>query len=146
MQGVKYVGTDEEIFHQLAVKAPEGECWEWLGAKSHGYAMLSRKHASHIALQVAGKQKTASAALHSCDNPGCVNPDHLRWGTAAENVADMVSRNRHHANRRTHCIHGHSLSGHNLIQRRNGQRGCRTCQSRLDKESRQRRKEKRNVR
>lgn len=35
-------------------------------------------------------------ALHSCDNPACINPDHLRPGTQKDNVADMRSRNRHH--------------------------------------------------
>lgn len=33
--------------------------------------------------------------LHSCDNPPCINPDHLRPGSYADNAADMVSRGRH---------------------------------------------------
>lgn len=33
-------------------------------------------------------------ALHSCDNPRCVNPSHLRWGTAADNTNDAVTRKR----------------------------------------------------
>lgn len=32
--------------------------------------------------------------LHSCDMRCCVNPDHLRPGTTAENVDDMIKRNR----------------------------------------------------
>jgi hypothetical protein len=32
--------------------------------------------------------------LHSCDNPACINPAHLRIGTPADNTADMMSRKR----------------------------------------------------
>jgi hypothetical protein len=33
-------------------------------------------------------------ALHSCDNPPCVNPDHLRWGTPKDNGGDKKKRGR----------------------------------------------------
>ena len=34
--------------------------------------------------------------LHSCDNPSCVNPDHLRVGTQAENIQDRDAKGRTH--------------------------------------------------
>ena len=39
--------------------------------------------------------------LHSCDNPICVNPAHLRWGTAKDNALDMIKRNRQPASKLT---------------------------------------------
>lgn len=78
------------------------ECWLWTGQRNHaGYGVIRARGArknlrvTHIVLEESGFSRPEGAhALHSCDNPSCVNPAHLRWGTRAENTADRVSRGR----------------------------------------------------
>lgn len=127
------------------------ECWPWIGSKNdRGYGSLYHRNrltkATHVSYEMHNGHPFPSGmvARHSCENPACVNPRHIIPGTSRENAQDMVDRKRHHANRRTHCIHGHPLSGDNLYVRPNGQRACRECKRRqniIDK--RKRRKVKR---
>lgn len=76
-------------------------CWEWRGSRrrgSYGKLKLDGKllRAPRVALALsAGAPPTSGLwALHSCDNPPCVNPKHLRWGTPLANTVDMDSRGR----------------------------------------------------
>lgn len=97
----------EERFWAQVEKRGKSECWPWTGARTkHGYGrpMIDGKRvmAHRLALQFAtGRDPEGLFALHSCDNPNCVNPGHLRWGTQLENICDRVSRNRNGAARGT---------------------------------------------
>lgn len=92
--------TIEARFWAKVDKRGPDECWPWTGSSDqHGYGQIwldgKMPRATHISLSLDGKPRPGDAdALHSCDNPPCVNPSHLRWGTALDNVADARNRGR----------------------------------------------------
>jgi hypothetical protein len=64
---------------------------------------------------------------HRCDNRTCVRIDHLFLGTQADNIADMVTKGRHHEGSKTHCDNGHEYTDDNTYRPVRGGRKCRTC-------------------
>ena len=81
-------------------KVEKGDgCWIWKGAKlPHGYGLFSFNNKTHRAHRMSWALSNGDIGnqfvLHKCDNPSCVNPDHLFLGTQRENVEDMVRKGR----------------------------------------------------
>ncbi len=78
---------------------PDG-CWEYQRARSQdGYGRITFEGTVMPAHVVAHLlwigTLTGTMVLHSCDNPPCCNPKHLRSGDGHANMADMVAKGRH---------------------------------------------------
>jgi hypothetical protein len=55
-------------------------------------------------LLLKGEIPADTNVLHRCDNPPCVNPEHLFLGSQAENVLDMRQKGRARGNHRPPCL------------------------------------------
>jgi hypothetical protein len=83
-------------------KRGKDECWPWIGATDKdGYGIIGGDEevkfyrAHRLAYQLEyGPVPPKKMVLHRCDFSGCQNPRHLRPGTALENAADTIFRNR----------------------------------------------------
>ena len=98
-------GTIKERFESQFVRIPIGGCWLWTGPDKnkfwHGAFKLGARetkvtfaHRTAWNLYV-GEIPNGMCVCHSCDNPSCVNPDHLFLGSQGDNVMDKVSKGMH---------------------------------------------------
>ncbi len=90
---------EERFWNRVDKTSSLTGCWLWLGKpRPDGYGQLGingERWLTHIySWFLAYGTRPTQFLLHSCDNPPCVNPDHLREGTQKENIQDAVVRRR----------------------------------------------------
>ena len=90
--------SDHDRFFKFVKKTES--CWEWIGAKNErGYGVFTKNRTNIKAHRfswelVYGKINGGMFICHSCDNPSCVNPNHLFIGNQKDNMADCKSKGR----------------------------------------------------
>ena len=90
-----------ERFESKVTLIPFSDCHYWTASTNKfGYGKLSSGNNSWTLAhrfsfeKVNGKIPEGKSVLHTCDNPSCVNPQHLYLGDYKQNALDREQRNR----------------------------------------------------
>jgi hypothetical protein len=89
-----------KFWQSVSIRADD-ECWPWTGylnEDGYGEFFFANKmrgaHELAVTFTTGEVKDPGLDTCHSCDNPPCCNPRHLRFGTRLEYVADMIKRGR----------------------------------------------------
>lgn len=93
------------FWSKVSITANPEKCWNWQGGRyRRGYGRFCvtvspNKDISFIASRVSyfienKVDPFGEIVIHSCDNPSCVNPNHLSLGTFKDNTKDMMDKKR----------------------------------------------------
>lgn len=116
-------------------------CFEWQGERDRdGYGKIRlslggrRRAMVHRTSyeEFIGPIPLGLLVMHTCDNPPCFDPTHLRVGTYSDNINDAYRKGRKKGPKtRDFCIRGHDLRGkdvyHYLTPRGTPARACNIC-------------------
>lgn len=104
MRGEPTLPLAQRLYSNMIINKETG-CWEWTGAKRDGYGKIimgSRKDGSRhtasahrISYEYCyGEIPDGMIICHKCDNPACINPEHLFVGTPLDNARDRDRKGR----------------------------------------------------
>ena len=92
---------ERERFLEKVSPEPNTGCWLWTSTKgTGGYGAFWFRRRTRLAPRVALllfrniDVPRGVSVCHHCDQPACVNPDHLFVGTALDNIRDMELKGR----------------------------------------------------
>lgn len=89
----------ERLLNKIKINEITG-CWEWQASVNNiGYGFIRDEGKMRTAHRVSYEQHIGpippgKQVLHTCDNPRCINPDHLWVGTIKDNMQDKVKKGR----------------------------------------------------
>jgi len=99
------------------------DCWVWqAGTNNIGYGMIRDGKKMRTAHRVSYEEHNQTkipnhlVVMHSCDNPCCVNPQHLSLGTRRDNTLDMLKKGR-----------GNPFGGTSMLGRTHPKTTCPHC-------------------
>lgn len=127
-----------EALDLQTVRLPWSGCWIWTGyTLNNGYGVTDVLDEKKVVTHRLTYELTVGIVPpvlqldHLCRVRCCRNPAHLEPVTHRENVIRGVSLQKCRETwlARTHCNHGHELSGANVKLSKQGHRSCRTCQN-----------------
>ena len=147
MASLQLTPKQYDLLHTRMLPSASG-CILWAGMRNKkGYGLITlgvngervRMLAHRLVYSLAKGDPDELSVCHSCDNPACVRPDHLRLGTHTDNMRDISTHGYHPQALKTEGPHGHPYSEENT-GRSGGKRYCRTCKTAQNAASYQRRK------
>lgn len=128
------MNAEARFWSKIAISGFD-RCWYWAaGMHQKGYGQVWYRGKFNKAHRVMyelenGPIPEGMQVLHSCDNPGCVNPDHLWVGTNLDNRRDSLRKKRHNYGER----HGNArLTDQKVLEIRRRSEGARNAQALAD--------------